>query len=97
MKDKVGIVMLVDDNDTDNFINKRVIELTGFANDIIVKNSGKSALEYLENEKDNLEKLPDLIFLDINMPMLDGWEFLSSLSKLNIQEKINSTFSFFRL
>lgn len=76
MKDNVDHVMLVDDNDTDNFIHKRVIELTGFAKNIIVKNSGKSALEYLETNKNNLERLPDIIFLDINMPIVDGFVFL---------------------
>jgi CheY-like chemotaxis protein len=76
MKEKVEYVMLVDDNDTDNFIHKRVIELTGFANNIIVKNSGKSALEYLESNKDSIDKLPDIIFLDINMPIVDGFVFL---------------------
>lgn len=73
---KVASVMLVDDNETDNFINKRIIELAGFAEDIIVKNSGKSALEFLNSEKDNPDKLPDIIFLDINMPVVDGFVFL---------------------
>lgn len=72
----IGSVMLVDDNDTDNFIHKRVIELTGFATNIIVKNSGKSALEFLELNKNNIENLPDIIFLDINMPIVDGFVFL---------------------
>jgi CheY-like chemotaxis protein len=77
MKDGViSTVMLVDDNDTDNFIHKRVIELTGFASNIIVKNSGKSALEYLESNKNVLSELPDIIFLDINMPIVDGFVFL---------------------
>lgn len=77
MKDsKIEIVMLVDDNDTDNFIHKRVLELTNFCNNIIVKNSGKSALEYLEANKFNKTTLPDIIFLDINMPIVDGFVFL---------------------
>lgn len=76
MKPNVNHVMLVDDNDTDNFIHKRVIELTGFAENIIVKNSGKTALEYLETNKNNLANLPNIIFLDINMPIVDGFVFL---------------------
>lgn len=72
----VDLVMLVDDNDTDNFINKRIIELTNFASRIEIKNSGKSALEYLQAEQDNDDKLPDLILLDINMPIVDGFVFL---------------------
>lgn len=77
MKDgKIDLVMLVDDNDTDNFISKRIIEITKFANRIEVKNSGKSALEYLEREQNNVDNLPDIIFLDINMPIVDGFVFL---------------------
>ncbi len=76
MENSIDLVMLVDDNDTDNFISKRIIEITKFAKRVEVKNSGKSALEYLEREQDNPEKLPDLIFLDINMPIVDGFVFL---------------------
>lgn len=72
----IETVMLVDDNDTDNFINKRIIELTNFASKIIVKNSGKSALEYLRDENNHQDGLPDLLFLDINMPIVDGFVFL---------------------
>jgi CheY-like chemotaxis protein len=72
----IDLVMLVDDNDTDNFISKRIIELTKFARRIEVKNSGKSALEYLEANQNNPSNLPDLIFLDINMPIVDGFVFL---------------------
>ena len=65
-------VLLVDDNDTDNFIHKRIIELAGFSENIIVKNSGKSALEFLETQ----ETIPSVVFLDINMPIVDGFVFL---------------------
>ncbi len=76
-------VMLVDDNDTDNFISRRIIEITSFAEHIEVKNSGKAALDYLEEHKNNLDKLPDLIFLDINMPIVDGFVFLYEFEKFN--------------
>lgn len=69
-------VMLVDDNETDNFIHKRIIELSGFASNILVKNSGKGALEYLGANENNIENLPNVIFLDINMPIVDGFVFL---------------------
>ncbi len=76
MENPIELVMLVDDNDTDNFISKRIIEITKFAKRIEVKNSGKSALEYLEREQKNPQNLPELIFLDINMPIVDGFVFL---------------------
>lgn len=76
MQAPVKNVMLVDDNETDNFIHKRIIELTGFSDNIIIKSSGKSALEYLETNHKDEAKLPDIIFLDINMPIVDGFVFL---------------------
>lgn len=79
----LDLVMLVDDNDTDNFISKRIIEITKFAKEVEIKNSGKSALEYLEQNKDNPEKLPSLIFLDINMPIVDGFVFLYEFEKFS--------------
>lgn len=77
----IDLVLLVDDNDTDNFINKRIIELTKSAKRIVIKNSGKSALEYLESQKDNDAELPNLILLDINMPIVDGFVFLYEFEK----------------
>jgi CheY-like chemotaxis protein len=76
MENPIDMVMLVDDNDTDNFISKRIIEITKFAKRIEVKNSGKSALEFLEKEQNNPQNLPNIIFLDINMPIVDGFVFL---------------------
>lgn len=72
----IDLVLLVDDNDTDNFISKRIIEITKFAKRVEVRNSGKSALQYLEKEQNNPENLPNIIFLDINMPIVDGFVFL---------------------
>lgn len=84
MEDKaIGLVMLVDDNDTDNFISKRIIEITDFAKVVIVKSSGKSALDYLDENRENVEGLPEIIFLDINMPIVDGFVFLYEFEKFN--------------
>jgi CheY-like chemotaxis protein len=80
---KIGLVMLVDDNDTDNFISKRIIEITNFANEVIVKSSGKSALDYLSENKNNIDALPEIIFLDINMPIVDGFVFLYEFETFN--------------
>ncbi|TAH26337.1 MAG: response regulator [Cytophagales bacterium] len=80
--------MLVDDSDTDNFINKRVLELSKFTNQILIKNSGRNALEYLNDNENNPEKLPDIIFLDINMPIVDGFVFLYEFE--DFSEKIKS-------
>ncbi len=78
---KFDLVMLVDDNDTDNFISKRIIEITRFADQVEVKNSGKAALDYLSENQNNPEALPNIIFLDINMPVVDGFVFLYEFEK----------------
>ena len=79
----IGTVMLVDDNDTDNFISKRIIEITKFSENVIVKNSGKSALDYLIENKESPDAIPDIIFLDINMPIVDGFVFLYEYEKFS--------------
>jgi len=79
----IDLVLLVDDNDTDNFISKRIIEITKFAREVEIKSSGKSALEYLEENKEEEDKLPDIIFLDINMPIVDGFVFLYEFEKFS--------------
>jgi len=75
--------MLVDDNDTDNFISKRIIEITKFSKRVEVKSSGKSALDYLKENQNNIAELPNIIFLDINMPIVDGFVFLYEFEKFN--------------
>jgi CheY-like chemotaxis protein len=79
----IDLVMLVDDNETDNFISKRIIEITKFARRVEVKNSGKSALDYLKEHQSSAEDLPNIIFLDINMPIVDGFVFLYEFEKFS--------------
>lgn len=87
MANKINLVMLVDDNDTDNFISQKIIELNGFADRVIAKNSGKSALEYLEANENDPSALPEVIFLDINMPIVDGFVFLFEFERFNDELK----------
>lgn len=83
------LVMLVDDNETDNYIAQQVIEMSGFTDKIEVKNSGQEALEYLFEHQHEPNSIPDLIFLDINMPTVDGFVFLYEFEKLSelVKEK----------
>jgi len=76
-------IMLVDDNQNDNFFHEREIKKNNLANIVITKNSGIKALAYLKAKKENNDLHPDLIFLDINMPDMNGWEFLREYNELD--------------
>ena len=81
-KNKFNIVLLIDDNDIDNFINERMITTNHFSTRVVVKNSGELALQYLREHADSIENLPQVIFLDLNMPIMDGFGFLEEFEKL---------------
>lgn len=78
-------VMLIDDNEIDNLINQKMIEAAVVADNIFTHTSAKSAIEFLRNIE-RLEVadkvLPDVIFLDIDMPLMDGFQFLDEFEKL---------------
>jgi len=84
MNKKLHCVMLIDDNEHDNFFHERAIEKSDPATIIIKKETGVDALAYLKSHSTG-ETHPDLIFLDINMPHMNGWEFLDAYEKLDKQ------------
>lgn len=71
-------VLLIDDNEIDIYITRRLLEFNNFSKSISAACSGREALEQLKNSKN----LPDVIFLDLNMPVINGFRFLSELAKL---------------
>jgi len=87
MKSRLKLIMLIDDDPNDNYFHQREINKVISNITIIEKSSGLDALEYLRSNKDNRQMLPDLIFLDINMPVIDGWEFLDAYRKIDISLK----------
>ncbi|TGK14498.1 response regulator [Leptospira stimsonii] len=82
MNPKVHCILLIDDNQADNFVHERVIRKGNFADQVISKQSGEGALQYLRNRATTNDPRPDLIFLDINMPGMNGWEFLEEYKAL---------------
>ena len=66
-------VHIVDDNDVDTYISQHLLEEIGFASKISISTNGAQALEYLKSLGD---QQPDVIFLDVRMPVMGGFEFL---------------------
>jgi len=94
MKEKLTCILFIDDDEPTNFLNKLLIEEMRCAHHVQVVHSGNEALEYLTGSGSfkhnrNDHPRPDLIFLDINMPGMDGWEFLDQYKQLPASQKAN--------
>ncbi len=81
---KLSKILLIDDDEPTNFLNGLVIERSKLAEEVVSVNSGREALDYLISN----DSPPDLILLDINMPLMDGWDFIEEFVKLNYNPEI---------
>jgi CheY-like chemotaxis protein len=75
--------LLIDDNYIDNFVTRRILESSNFADNIIVQQSATDAIDAI---REGLVK-PDVIFLDLRMPLMNGFEFLQEYDKLVDHDK----------
>ncbi|HOS47961.1 MAG TPA: response regulator [Bacteroidia bacterium] len=81
------LVMVIDDTLIDQFVAERMIKLYGFSENVIVFDSGIKALEYFSRQDLLEEDIPQVIFLDIRMPEMDGFEFLEEYANLSDELK----------
>jgi CheY-like chemotaxis protein len=78
-------VLLVDDDEINNFISIKLIKKALLNTEILACLNGKFAIDQLtEIQRRDPSKLPDYILLDINMPIMNGWEFLDEFNRLNL-------------
>ena len=82
MSAKYNKIMIVDDNEIDNYIVKVLLKNNNIASEILEFDSGIKAIEYLEINKNTPENLPEIIFLDIYMPLVDGFQFMELFNKI---------------
>lgn len=80
-KEKSGRIMLIDDNTIDHFLVKMIFRKTGFIHEVNCFDVASDALMFLSDVK-NADALPDIIFLDINMPVMNGFDFLEEFTRL---------------
>ena len=74
---------LVDDDDIFVFLTTKIIEQTNLVDLIKVFGNGLDAIKFLKENKNNVDALPDIILLDLSMPIMNGWQFLEEYNKLN--------------
>lgn len=75
-------ILLIDDSTVDNFLNSTFIKNCDLCESIEIFGSARSALTFLHNEEKKFKHTPNVIFLDIDMPEMDGFQFLDEYAKL---------------
>jgi two-component system chemotaxis response regulator CheY len=80
--DRRPVIALVDDDSIFRMIASLTIKGANITEEILQFTNGGEALKYLEKNFDQIELLPDVLFLDINMPQVDGWMFLDDFEKI---------------
>jgi len=83
MKMKLQHILLVDDDEDCNFFHKRLLNQADCVENIDITKDGRAALDFLDLKWKEKKNFPSIIFLDIKMPRMDGWEFLNEYKKLN--------------
>jgi CheY-like chemotaxis protein len=88
---KRPLIAIIDDDKIYKFMLTRIINDNKLAERIITFSDGEKAIQYLTDNKANNEHIPDIIFLDVNMPIMDGWQFIEEYASLKtkIEKKVD--------
>ena len=85
---KVNSIFIVDDDPITVFGIKKVLKPMAQCDDVQIFQNGKEAFDALFERSSNGREIPEVIFLDINMPIMDGWDFLEELVSLRLEQRI---------
>lgn len=88
---KINTVAIIDDDDIYQYSAKKNINATELANNIVSLYDGQEAIEYFSEHLEKPEELPDIVFLDLNMPITDGWQFLEQYAAIRKKIKKDIT------
>lgn len=80
-------VMIIDDNNIDLYITKRLIIKNNFGKEVLPYDAAAEAIKYLQDNQENISLLPQIIFTDIYMPGMSGFKFLEAYDKLTVALK----------
>ncbi len=83
------LTFIIDDDPVFVLLFKKIMQKIGQFETVLNFENGQLALDDLIEKFNNNEPFPDIIFLDINMPVMDGWEFLKALEKYEFKDKLN--------
>ena len=83
MKQKLKSILLIDDDQATNFLHQIIIKKADCTDNLHIEYNGEAALNYLNTKMHGEYPSPELIFLDINMPRMNGWAFLEEYQKFN--------------
>ena len=75
--------MIIDDDEVSNYIFSKLSTISGFAKDIVSCQTGAIALDYLQKNIKHPSHLPEVIFLDLHLPDMEGWDFITAYEKLD--------------
>lgn len=85
---KINLACVVEDDPLHLYLTKQVISHSGLVNQTLECKNGKEAYEMLTSRISLKESLPELILLDLNMPVWDGWQFLDEFILIPVNQKI---------
>lgn len=80
----IKTVTVVDDDDVFVYLTTKIMKQTRLVDSITVFSNGLDALDFIKANRENVEVLPKIMFLDLSMPIMNGWQFLTEYASLNL-------------